>query len=271
MSEEIRAQCEQGARRTLAQRGWTLVQDERAFAAEVEAETQARLLYARRPLEKVIEDATINRYGHIWYAACRGEQGSERQRVAFIELHRYLYTAALYCAGYDPQIAEENAQAALINVWQHLEQVRDPGSFARWAQMIVINEVKAAYRREKDRAQTAGDDIPIRRFREVPVSALMRGDDDDDDPLASAQASYPPPDLPTTDEARAHVEAAIRRCLRSRQQQAVIIGLFLEERSVKQVADQLAITPQFVYVLKARALKRLRACVEFLEALEEWM
>ncbi len=269
MGEAFRAQCEQIALRALAQRGWTLVQDERRFVAEVEAEAQARLPHARRPLEKIIEDAAINRYGYLWYAACR-EQATERQRAAFVELHRYLYTVALYCAGYDRQIADESAQSALVSVWRHLEQVRDPGSFVRWAQMIVMNEVKAAYRREKRRTETPEGGASIRPSRETPEAALVR-QDEDGDPLNEVSTTPPPLDSLIVDEARTHVESAIRRCLRSRQQQAVIIGLFLDERSVKEVAGQLAITPQFVYVLKGRALKRLRHCTEFLEALEEWM
>lgn len=74
-----------------------------------------------------------------------------------------------------------------------------------------------------------------------------------------------------TKEMRVRIEAAIRRCLRSKRQQAVIIGLFLDLKGFKEVADTLGTTPQNVSVLKSRALERLRKCEEFLEVLEDLM
>lgn len=68
---------------------------------------------------------------------------------------------------------------------------------------------------------------------------------------------------------RAKIEAAVEHCLRSEQQRAVIIGLFLDEGSFKEVADALHTTPQNVSVLKSRALKRLRECEEILWVLED--
>ena len=68
---------------------------------------------------------------------------------------------------------------------------------------------------------------------------------------------------------RARVEQAIRRCLRSKQQQAVIIGLFLDQKGLKEVADLLGKKVENVYVLKSRALARLRECEEFLRVLED--
>jgi RNA polymerase sigma factor (sigma-70 family) len=275
MGDELREQCRQGVRRVLAQRGWTLVQDEAVFVEEVLAEVQARLPYARRTLEKIIEDATVNRYCHLWYATCRvGE--TVRQHQAFTELHRYLYCIALYCAGHDPYIAEESTQEALINVWQHLGQVRDPGSFASWARMIVLREVRARFRKRGRKVEEMGNEETTWQVKETSEADLrVRGETEDADREAweadrqPGRSTRQEPKM--TDEVRARIEAAIESCLRSEQQQAVIVGLFLDEKSVKEMADELATTPQNVYVLKARALQRLRECEEFLEALEELM
>jgi hypothetical protein len=95
MQEELREQCRRGVRRVLAKRGWELVKDEAAFVEEVLAQVQFRIQNSRRRLEKIIEDATVNRYGYLWHAAC-GANGTLRQRRAFTELHRYLYPIALY-------------------------------------------------------------------------------------------------------------------------------------------------------------------------------
>ena len=62
---------------------------------------------------------------------------------------------------------------------------------------------------------------------------------------------------------------AIRRCLRSRQQREAIVRLFLEEQSVVQVADALGTTPANVWVLKSRALDRLRRCPDVSRLLAE--
>jgi hypothetical protein len=95
MEGELREQCRRGVHRVLAKRGWELVENEAAFIEEVLAEVQFRIQNSRRSLEKIIEDATINRYDYLWHAAC-GANGTLRQRRAFTELHRYLYPSALY-------------------------------------------------------------------------------------------------------------------------------------------------------------------------------
>ncbi len=275
MEEELREQCLRGVRRVLAQRGWELVEDEVTFVEEVLAEVKTRWQNARRPLEKIIEDATLHCYCHLWHTAC-GADGTIRQRRAFTELHRYLYPIALYRAKYDQYIAEESTQEALFSVWERLDRVRDPGSFARWAGVIVSNAVRDHIR---ERARKVGKDESgkyVWEFKEITEADLpaYRGMDDagaalwgmDNRPGSSTGQG---PSM--TEEIRDRIEAAIRRCLRSKQRQAVIVGLFLENKSFKEVADTLGTTPQNVSVLKSRALTRLRECEEFLSALEDLM
>ncbi|HID62872.1 MAG TPA: sigma-70 family RNA polymerase sigma factor [Anaerolineae bacterium] len=275
MEEELREQCWRDVRRILAQRGWELVEDEAAFIEEVLAEVQFRIQNSRRPLEKIIEDATVNRYCHLWHAAC-GADGTFRQRRAFTELHRYLYPIALYCAKHDRHIAEECAQEALINVWQHLAQVRDPGSFASWARTIVSRQVKAKFKEQAQKVVEADSGKVTWQFKEI-TEADLRARRGADGVGTETWGIGDRPDLSVsqeprmTDEMRIRVEMAIRRCLRSKRQQAVIIGLFLDQKSFKEVADALDTTPQNVSVLKTRALKRLRECQGFLEVLENLM
>jgi RNA polymerase sigma factor (sigma-70 family) len=273
MKEELREQCRRGVRRALAQRGWELVEDEAAFVEEVLAQVQFRIQNSRRPLEKIIEDATINRYGYLWHAAC-GDNGTLRQRRAFMELHRYLYSIALYCAKHDLYLAEGSTQEALLSVWQHLDQVQDPGSFARWAGAIVSNEVKQQFK--KLVRKVVEDESGEVRWqpKEILVADLgvYRGVEDAGTAMRGMGNR---PELSTnqgpkmTEEMRARIEVALRRCLPGKRQQAVIIGLFLDQKSFKEVADALGTTPQNVSVLKSRALKRLRECEDFLEVMED--
>lgn len=285
MIEELQEQCRHAVPQILARRGWELVQDKASFIEEVVAEAQRRQAlssglckpsplgrHSQRTLDKVIEDATVNRYGHLWHAAC-GADGTLRQRRAFTELHHYLYPIALHCAKHDQHLAEESTQEALVNAWQHLDQVRDPGSFARWASTIVSRQVKAKLRkRVRKVGVTEGGEITWQP-RTITEADLVRGGDDDEEAQIqrigdrSDESAGQEPRM--TDALRARIETAIRHCLRSRQQQAVIIGLFLEERGFVELADALAKKVSNIYVLKTRALARLRECEEFLEVLEE--
>ena len=273
MEEELREQCRRGVRRVLAKRGWELVENEAAFIEEVLAEVQFRIQNSRRSLEKIIGDATSNRYGYLWHAAC-GAEGTLRQRRAFTELLRYLYPIALYRAKYDQYLAEESTQEALISVWQHLDQVKDPGSFARWAGTIVSRQVKAKFREQARKVVEEESGEVTWQFKEILVTDLWvhRGVEGTGTAMRGIGNR---PELPAnqgpkmTKEMRARIEAALRRCLRSKRQQAVIIGLFLDEKGFKEVADALGTTLQNVSVLKSRALKRLRECEDFLEVLED--
>ncbi len=274
--EELREQCRRGVRRVLAKRGWELVKDEAAFIEEVLAQVQSRIQNSRRPLEKIIEDATVNRYGYLWHAAC-GADRTLRQRRAFVELHCYLYPIALYRANHDQSLAEESTQEALFSVWRHLDQVKDPGSFARWAGVIVSNEVSEQIKKLAQKVVEKESGEVVWQFKEILVAEPWVYNRGVEDAGIAMRGSGNQPELPAnqgskmTKEMRARLEAALRHCLRSKRQQAVIIGLFLDQKGFQEVAAALGTTPQNVSVLKSRALKRLRKCEEFLKVLEDLM
>ena len=71
---------------------------------------------------------------------------------------------------------------------------------------------------------------------------------------------------------RARVIEALQHCLAgSEAQQRVIIETFLNDRSVKAIADLMQTTTDNVFVLRSRAVKTLRACEEFVGVLEDWL
>jgi DNA-directed RNA polymerase specialized sigma24 family protein len=73
-----------------------------------------------------------------------------------------------------------------------------------------------------------------------------------------------------SEETRTRLREAIEQCLRrSTQRQAVIVGLFFDQKGFKELADELRTSVQNIRLLKSRALERLRECEEFLEVLEE--
>lgn len=70
------------------------------------------------------------------------------------------------------------------------------------------------------------------------------------------------------------VKAVIRDCLSlssKPQAQAVVIGLFLEQKSLLEVAEDLALTLQQVLAIKSDTLNQLRNCRDFVSWVEEIM
>lgn len=268
MLGELSDLCRRLVPQVLANRGWQLIDDDTAFIEEVQVEAQARLAYARRPIDKIVEDATLNRYGYVWHTACRAA-GTLRQRRALEELHRYLYSVARHFAHGDPLVAEESAQEALIDAWQHLDQVQDPGAFMHWASMIAYHRTMRKINEGTQVVENDGESV--RQSREVSETDLAsQADATGDTELTSAYdqsaRSEPPPAM--TAELRARLEAVINQCLGG-QQPAVIIGLFLDDKSAKEMADELGTTPANVWVLKSRGLQKLRECQDFLDVIEE--
>lgn len=256
MSDDLRQLCERLVPEVLARRGYKLVVDQVAFIAEVFGEAQARLPNNRRSVEKIVEDAVVNRYGFIWHEACRAA-GTLRQRQAFEELHHYLYPIALHHAGREVPAAEDSAQAALFIVWQQLDRIKDPGAFARFASVIVYHEVLRRLK-ETDGIARESDGLQLEDMPDDPNQSKRT--------LPESQAQ---PTSGVTIESRAALEVAIRDCLPKAPYAAVIIELFLNEKGFVQVADELHTTVQNVWVLKSRALKQLKKCQNLLDVLEE--
>jgi len=247
-------------RRVLARRRWGLVQDKEAFMAEVLQDVQRRLReqarQSRRPREKIIEDATINRYGHIWHAAC-AESGTPRQEQAFKELHKQLYSVAYRVVHKNQDLAEESAQEALLIIYKKLSQVNDPGTFLSWMNVIVRRKAIEILKRENKRPEISEIDIT--------------GPDGSDKKGSTIERVIEPdgPRRIEREDIRASFREVIKRCLKGSKEGAkVIIRLFLEQRSVKQVADELDKKPSNIHTIKHRAQNSLRKCKDFVALAE---
>ncbi len=155
--------------------------------------------------------------------------------------------------------AKECTQNALETVWAKQTQCREPQSFLRWAHVIALNQCSDLLQQELSAA--------------VPESDMVIADEDyEQNPLADEPAVSEPSSRLDDDAVRARLESAIRQCLlHSERQQRVIIEIFLNERSVKETADLLRLTPGNVSVLRNRALKALRSCANLVSALEDWL
>jgi RNA polymerase sigma factor (sigma-70 family) len=145
---------------------------------------------------------------------------------------------------HDPDVAEESAQKAWGNAWRNLERVRDPGSFVRWAGQIARREVTRLSQQAREQSEIGREALlaPPESRAQFSTEGAMTN-----------RAAMTP-------EMRTTFEQVIRQCLRGEQQQRVIIALLLEQRSGKEVAEELGKSPQYIYEVKSRALARLKQC-----------
>lgn len=269
MLDALSELCHRLVPQVLAKRGWQLVKDEPAFIEEVQLEAQSRVLAGvRRPIDKIVEDATLNRYGYVWYNACCAA-GTLSQRRALEELHRYLYSVARHYTHGDTPLAEDCAQEALVNAWQHLAQVQDPGAFMRWASMIVYHQVVRKLKEGTQVVDNAGENFrQSREISETDLASPATAPGDDELTASQDQPTRIEPGTSMTPQLRAKLEVVIHQCLGG-QQPDVIIGLFLDDKTAKEVADELGTTPANIWVLKSRGLQKLRECQDFLNVIED--
>ena len=187
---------------------------------------------------------------------------------AFTELWRYLLPIAQRKTENDR--SQEFAQRTLVIVWEKRGQCRYPTSFLGWATLILNNEIRQDYRKRTRPVTGAGDadtTAPRREARVELLDDLGRGGEERE------WHTVLPADIAPADAALVHEQAhqrlldTLSRVLSSEQQTAVIVALFLQERNPVEVADELGCTVHNVYVLKSRALKRLRGNSEVMAAL----
>lgn len=239
----------------LVERNWGLVQEWDCFMAKVVREAQKRLKQRKsHSRKKLIEQATINCYNHIWYKACCSSD-SYRQQQAFTELYEYLFPIALYRANHDRYIAEESTQEALIIVWKKLNNVRDSGALARYAGMIVSREVGRRLKKTLKRAEITETDL--QHTNDLEGITL--------DTWSNFQA----PTYTEQIDIQLTLEQVIKHCIkRSKQQREVMIRRFLHKQDTNQIANELGMTRQNVYGLIHKARKNLRKCSKYRELME---
>lgn len=271
MAEQLsRELCQTVAGEVLRQRDWRLAYEglgisERladSFVSEVFQEAQRKQREASRSqsLRQLVERAVITCYCRRLYQACRAHR-TLRQQQAWQELSAHLLSAARWKMPDDPAQAQECAQQALFSLWRRFSDpqwnLERPGALLRYAETALLREVWRIWE-EKDKKREKSLEGPNQE---------ERGDREADERLACGEALPDAERETLRGEAEQRVAAAIRACLRSERQATVIIEAFLNDRSVLEIAEQLGTSPENVYVLRSRAIQRLRQCLELLETL----
>lgn len=261
-------------RQILESKNWQLVvgaENEIAFAKEVLIEFKRRQteIQRKRTEEQILKDAVINRYSHLWHSACH--DGHPMQARALQEVFDYVFHIASYQID-DEDNARECAQKALTKIWQNLHQVKDAGAFLQWIKVIVIRTVSKHRLRGKRRIEIGENSAPVFSEWEITLTDLEHSTADGEDQVEYGHRddTLHPHRMPMTlDQARSRIEQAIRSCLRSSNQQTAVIRLLLDQEDYSVVAQELGVTLPNLYVLKSKALTRLRACKELIDVLDD--
>jgi RNA polymerase sigma factor (sigma-70 family) len=237
----------------LARRRWQQIgpEDEPAFVDEVIETARAWQPVSSRPLTEVVARATINRYCHHWYTACRAPEAAQHER-AWLELYRHVYGVAQRLG--DPVEAQDRAQEVLERISTRLDLVEDPGSFLSWSSQVTRHWIRQVHRQAEEPLASLDDESERQAAEHMEVTLEPEG-------AAAGDENV---------EERQRVEALVRRCLRSQVQQQVIIGRFLDNRSVMHLADELGKTPGHIRTLTHRAIARLQGCADLLERLRAY-
>jgi RNA polymerase sigma-70 factor (ECF subfamily) len=206
----------------------------------------------------------IERSDQEWVAQLQDAEPSI-QHQAFLDLGRYLHRVLLnYLRSRRAslprlrelddleleELARGFAQEALQVIWEKLPTYIGRGRFTSWAATIAV--------------RTAGYELrkPYWRESRMPQPAHHNSESDSD------EWSNPAPAWPgaqeLTPETQAHVaeilhliETTIQQDLSDRQRFA-FVAQFIEERSSDEIADELGITRNAVYMLIHEARKKIR-------------
>lgn len=184
-------------------------------------------------------------YSQALHAACSGAEGPARQNAGYAELSRYLYDLARWRY---PDVREDATQRALERIYTSFERCRLPIAFLAFAIQHLMDAARAT-RRQENRPlleRQLGDDDT----REAPL-------DERDGPLEQA----------LSDEQREMLERRraefMRANPRASQQLDALWMKYIDGLDDAAIGEQLGVSVKNVYVLRSRAIKRLRSDPEW--------
>lgn len=185
--------------------------------------------------------AAILAYSHALHTACSGRRGLAIQEQGYREIHGYLMATARR----QGQIGEDAVQQALQRTYERFEQCRTPGAFLAFALQQLADSARAL-RREDLRVERAVD----KQAAESPPS-------ESPDPVSQLMLA----------ELRGHFEHLAEGFLhahpRAARQFATLRLKFFDGLDDQTIAERLGVPLRNVYVLRSRAVSKLRNSPEW--------
>lgn len=226
--------CQAVVDRLLVERGWQLI--------EPKDWVDQAMALARSEPGADPRRGVIHIYSQALHGACSGTQGDQRRDLGYGELFRYLYDVARKRY---PLIYEDVAQQAIELVYQGFAKCRDPGTFLAFA----LQQILAA-------ARAVGQPRITARQSDRPVEQA----------LLHLEARDQQPDLAApliADELRANFERLsaefLRKHPRAKLQLEVLRLKYIDGLDVAAISQRLTKPPASIYVLRSRAIEKLRA------------
>ncbi len=259
--------CRDIVARELQRRGWTLVSPEELLPRVIE-ELRARFSDVGAIPSNAIQRATVRCYARALFDAC-GKDATQAQQRAFEELWDYLYPRAVYRL-HDANAAQDATQQTLVKIFQKRAMCRDTGNFLRWGEQILVREIIERFREQYERRLTErGIEYVPHEIGFEDLGENVNGESKQSEETL-ADPKQDTPEAAFTEPMRDALVAALRACLKNERQVHVIVGLFIEDKSFLEVAEQLQTSPLNVQVIRTRALKKLRECTEMQRLIEDW-
>jgi RNA polymerase sigma factor (sigma-70 family) len=233
-SAALERQIDVTVAKLLERHQWRLLQRDE-FARRTAAQVSAGL--ASDP-----QRAAVGVYSLALHTACSGSEGQQRRELAYTELHRYLYDAAR--ARY-PAIADDVTQSALERICIAFERCRQPIAFLAFAFQNLLDAARALRRQDShtphslDRDEEALPDQSLTDVQAQPSEQLL--------------------DQERRSELKRSAEAFLQEHPRASQQLAALWLKHIEGLDDGTISSKLGVSIDSVYVLRSRAVKKLRS------------
>jgi RNA polymerase sigma factor (sigma-70 family) len=202
--------------------------------------------YVRADGAITLQRAAIHIYVLALYEACSGRLGSEQQNLAYDELAKYLYGIAYQRY---PDIRDDATQQALLCIFTHFEQCRRPGAFLAFALQYLMDAARTL-RRQEDRSPW-------------PLSRSADEDQSTHDEALLAQQALDPSAMILAGELRSRfdelADSFLQKHPRSVRQFEALRLKFIDGLDESSISKRLGKSVKSIYVLRARALEKLRA------------
>ncbi len=229
--QSIQSDCLTAVRQLAGRFGWHVLSEEDWVAEAVHL--------CMTPSDMKPFEACLNVYARAMYDACRNSRDAPRQAQAYTELHYYLFQKARRrCpAG----LVEDATQTALMLVVEKIGTCRDPGAFLAFAFNWLLAAIKTVLRSYPPGTTTGEGD----------------GDSWVDDEFADLLD-----DLLKVDSLKGCIGEMQQQHPRAHDQLNAVLWKYFGGFSDQEIAEFLHTTVGHVYVLRHRAMTKLRECIE---------
>ena len=232
--------CQEEVAALVVERGWHLLEPPEWVA---ETMSQVRIGSIANPRR-----AAVHVYSHAMHAACSGFEGQERREQAYDELFRFLLA---YARKRFPQVYDDVAQQAVEFVIDRFVYCRKPGAFLTFALYQLLAAARTVNRQHD--LHLRGADSATLEDR-VVAEALRDRQPDLSAPFITA-------------ELRASFERLagefLREHPRAEMQLAALRLKYIDALDDAAISARLGKPTSSVYVLRSRAIEKLRAKPEW--------